>query len=249
MQKLPAPLVLLSLSVALMAAVIGFGSSVDGAAPHIVSSGPMTLRLSSTMAGVTFNGDTLVCPPMTITTSSGVHTSACEFTIASIGTIQPDSVAVSMSVTGITAAEAAASKFAIDPQPGALVYLQTTSQTVYTFKGAELPATIDPGLVWGANAGSELDDSDLGATLVVTYTVVAESLAGATATPIATTTPYESIGGETDVPRGTYTPPPTASAGGFSSNDTTPLFAVLICLLLGGIGLVATRHQRRSVRR
>ena len=140
----------------------------------------MTLQLTSSMPGVTFSGNTLVCPPMLITTSSGENLAACEFTISSTGAVAPSSLAVTMTVSGITPAQAAANKFAIAPQPGPLAYFGTTSQTIYTLTGAQLPATVNPGVVWGANAGSELDNSDLGATIVVTYTVVAESLEGAT---------------------------------------------------------------------
>jgi hypothetical protein len=137
--------------------------------------GQMTLRLTSTMPGVTFDGNTLECPPVLITTSSGANLTACQFTISSTGAVQPGSVAVSMTVRGITAAEASADKFAIDPQPGPLVHFEATSQTLYTFTGGQLPVTVNPGVVWGANAGAALDNSDMGAMIGVTYTVIAES--------------------------------------------------------------------------
>src|ERR1035437_9727550 len=134
------------------------------------------------MAAATSSGNTLVSPPMMITTSSGENLAACEFTISSIGAVAPSSLAVTMTVNGITPAQAAAKKFAIAPGPGPLAYPGTSSQTIYTFTGAQLPATVNPGVVWGANAGTDLDNSDMGATIVVTYTVVAETLEGATGT-------------------------------------------------------------------
>ena len=55
-----------------------------------------------------------------------------------------------MAASGISAAQVAAHKFAIEPNAGQLVYLETTSQTIYTFSGAALPATINPAVAWGA---------------------------------------------------------------------------------------------------
>ena len=62
-------------------------------------------------------------------------------------------------------------------------------------------------------------------------------------------TPFESFQGETATPRQTATPPPTNSASSSSSGGATPLFALLICFLFGGIGLTAAQFQRRSIRR
>src|ERR1035437_2909366 len=188
-RKLATPLVTLGLAVVLMGAGVAASAPVDGARPHVFTDSGMTLQLSSTMAGVTVNGNTLVCPPMLITTSSGKNLAAWEFTISSTGAVAPSSLAVTMTVSGTTPAQAAAKKFAIAPQPGPLAYFGTTSQTIYTLTGAQLPATVNPGVVWGANAGTGLDNSDMGATIVVTYTVVAESLEGATGAPVATATP------------------------------------------------------------
>jgi hypothetical protein len=295
-RKIATPVVMLGLALVLMGAEVAATAPADGAGSNTITEGQMTLQLTSSMPGVTFSGNTLVCPPMLITTSSGENLAACEFTISSIGAVAPSTVAVTMTMAGITPAEAAADKFAIAPQPGPLVYPGTSSQTIYTFTGAQLPATVNPGVVWGANAGTALDNSDLSATIVVTYTVVAESLEsptasptptptvtptstststptvtptstatstptpiatktpfesfeGATATPIATKTPFESFEGATATPRQTATPPATGSASNSSSGGSTPLFALLICILFGGIGLAAARFQRRSVRR
>ena len=256
MRKLTASLVLLGLATVLVGAGVFATARAYGAAPHIITEGPLTLQLTSTMPGVTFSGNTLGCPALLITTSSGMDGTACSFTIESIGTIQPSSVAVSMTVSGISAAQMSARKFAIDPQPGALAYFATTPQTMYSFTGAQLPATVNPGVVWGANAGDALDNSDLGATIVVTYTVVAEALESVTgspvpsASPVATDTPFQSIEAATGGPRLTSTPPPTGSAGNSANDvDSIPLFALLICFLLAAIGLAAAEYQRRRVRR
>jgi hypothetical protein len=243
---------MLGLAVVLMGAGVAASVPANGVARHVFTDSGLTLQLTSSTPGVTFSGDTLVCPPVLITTSSGADLTACEFTISSIGAVAPTWLVVTMSASGISAGQVAAHKFAIAPQPGPLLYLETTSQTLYTFTGAQLPVTVDPGVAWGADAGmTRLEDSDLGASIVVTYTVVAESLQGATASPTVapTATPFESIGGATGAPVQTVTPPPTGSASHSSSNNSVPLFALLICFLLAGLGLLAARSQRRSVRR
>ena len=251
MRKFAAPFLTLGLAAVLMGAAAA-SAPVDGARPHVFADSGMTLQLTSSMPGVTFNGTALVCPPMLIVASSGENLTACEFTISSTGSVAPSSLAVTMTASGITPAQAAAHKFAIAPQPGPLAYLGTTSQTIYTFTGAQLPATVNPGVVWGTNAGTDLDNSDMGTTIVVTYTVVAESLEGATGAPVATPTSVasgsEAVEGATGVPGQTATLPPTGSAGNSSSNNSTPLFPLAICFLLAGLGLIAAQYQRRSIR-
>jgi hypothetical protein len=240
---------MLGLAVALMGAGVAASAPRNGAGPHIFTDSGLTMKVTSSMPGVTFSGNTLVCPPILITTSSGENLAACEFTIFSTGVVAPSSLAVTMTVSGISPAVAAANKFAIapGPGPGPLVHLQTSSQTLYTLNVADLPVTVNPGVVWGANAGTALDNSDLGATIVVTYTVVAESLQGATGAPVASGS--EIVEAETATPARTSTPPPTGSAGGSPIGGSTPLFALLICFLLGGIGLIVAQYQRRSLRR
>ena len=256
MRKLAAPFVVLGLAVVLMGAGVAASANPDGAAPHVFTDSGLPLQLTSTTPGVTFSGNTLGCPALPIMTSSGVNAGPCSFTISSTGTVAPSAVAVTMSVSGITAAEASAKKFAVDTHSGSLIYLGTTSQTIYTFTGAQLPATVNPALLWGVNAGTALENSDMGAAIVITYTVVAEALQGATATPVTTATPVPTktpgqiVAGATGAPGQTTTPPPTASPGGSSgSNPSTPLLALLVCLLFAGLGLSAVEYQRRSVRR
>lgn len=231
-----------------MGAGAGAASVADRQASQILTDGQMTLRLSSTMPGVTFDGRTLICPPMLITTSSGVNRAACRFTIESTGSITPTAISIDVSVTGISAAQVSGYKFAIDANPGPLVYLRTTPQTVYTFTGAQLPVTVDPAVAWGTYVGSALDNSDLGATIVVSYTVVAEALGGETASPVASGS--EAVEGETATPARTATPPPTGShRNGSGGNDSLLWLALLICIAGGGLGLAAALLQRRSISR
>jgi hypothetical protein len=55
------------------------------------------------------------------------------------------------------------------------------------------------------------------------------------------------VGGATATPR-SVTPPPTNTNGG-PAGDAIPLFALLICLAFGGLGLLAVQAQRKSIRR
>jgi hypothetical protein len=43
--------------------------------------------------------------------------------------------------------------------------------------------------------------------------------------------------------------PATSTRSNGSSNNSAPLFALLICFVLAGLGLTAVEYQRRSVRR
>ncbi|MGD0018258.1 MAG: hypothetical protein ABSD62_03310 [Candidatus Limnocylindrales bacterium] len=59
--------------------------------------------------------------------------------------------------------------------------------------------------------------------------------------------PFESFQGETATPV-RVTPPPTSTAGS-SSGNSTPLVPLLICLVMGALGLTAVTAQRRTMRR
>ena len=75
-----------------------------------------------------------------------------------------------------------------------------------------------------------------------------EIVGGATASP--TVEPTEQVGGATATPARVTTLPPTSANGSSSSGgDSTPLFALLICLAFGSLGLAAAEAQRRSIRR
>jgi len=79
---------------------------------------------------------------------------------------------------------------------------------------------------------------------VVTVTLQPlESVGGATATPT------QSVGSVTATPRRAVTPPPTTISDGSSGDSPTPLFALLICLAFGLLGLLAAQTQRRTLRR
>ena len=75
---------------------------------------------------------------------------------------------------------------------------------------------------------------------------VANPAAVQTATPCPTA--FQSLLGETATPAAN-TPPPTSTDGSGTSGNSMPLFALLISLAFGGLGLAAVEAQRRSVRR
>jgi hypothetical protein len=79
-------------------------------------------------------------------------------------------------------------------------------------------------------------------------TATATVVPTATATVVPTATPFETQLGETATPAASLTPPPTSSSGG-SGSGSTPLFALLICLAFGALGLTAVEAQRRTFRR
>jgi len=69
-----------------------------------------------------------------------------------------------------------------------------------------------------------------------------EGAATTVATPTPTATSVQEVGGAAN------TPPPTSTGDGSTSNGTAPLFALLICLAFGGLGLTAVEAQRRGIR-
>jgi len=75
---------------------------------------------------------------------------------------------------------------------------------------------------------------------------------GAEAVVITTTstpTPVPTSSGSQILQGATGTPPTTSGTGSNgSSNDSMPLFALLICFAFGGLGLLAVQTQRRSMR-
>ena len=71
----------------------------------------------------------------------------------------------------------------------------------------------------------------------------------ATPTEAPTATPSSVVGGETATPVASVTAPPTSTTGGGSGNNSMPIFALLICVAFGALGLTAVEAQRRSIRR
>jgi hypothetical protein len=65
----------------------------------------------------------------------------------------------------------------------------------------------------------------------------------------ASPTTFQSVQGETASARRTSSLPPTSTASSPSDGSSTPLYALLICVAFGGLGLAAVEAQRRTIRR
>jgi hypothetical protein len=114
-----------------------------------------------------------------------------------------------------------------------------------------LTGTVDTS---GALSGTAVDNqqreftwkSTTGAAVEITPTPTETATETATATATPTATPFQSVAAETAVADPTTTLPPTSAAGSSRSEGSTPLFALLVCLAFGALGLAVTTAQRRS---
>jgi hypothetical protein len=86
------------------------------------------------------------------------------------------------------------------------------------------------------------------ASATATQCVVGDLNPAAFSTPRSCPTPFQSLQGATATAGHSATPPPTSTGPDGSTNDSTPLFALMICLAFGGLGLAALAAQRRSLR-
>jgi hypothetical protein len=71
----------------------------------------------------------------------------------------------------------------------------------------------------------------------------------ASSEPTVSATAFQSLQGETATAGRTSTLPPTSTGSGPSDGSSTPLYALLICVAFGGLGLAAVEAQRRTIRR
>jgi hypothetical protein len=155
--------------------VIGSGATFTAttSASQTLTVGQMTIVLSSTTPGATFVGDVLVCPAVAIITASGLDPVGCNFSIASTGSIAPAQVNVNM-----TASVDGGQKYGIAPtgltSGAAFYWLKTTPQTIGHAFGNQLPANVSVPISWGEFAGNDsLDNTDMGKTIVVSYSIEA----------------------------------------------------------------------------
>ena len=131
----------------------------------------------------------------------------------------------------------------------------TFAPTYSGFVYAAASLTTQPTCTTTATAGSPVGTYPItcsgGASDNYSFTYVPGTLtvtADTTAAP--TVEPTELVGGATATPARVTTLPPTSANGSSSSGgDSTPLFALLICLAFGSLGLLAVEAQRRSIRR
>ena len=106
--------------------------------------------------------------------------------------------------------------------------------------------TFNSAGTWYWQAVYSGDANNTGATSICTEETLVIDPSPSTSA-VATPAPSEMVGGATATPR-SVTPPPTNTNGG-PAGDAIPLFALLICLAFGGLGLLAVQAQRKSIRR
>jgi hypothetical protein len=131
-------------------------------------------------------------------------------------------------------------------------FTPTYSGFLYGDTAANL--TTQPTCATTASAGSPVGTYPIicsgGASDNYSFTYTPGSLQvipGETATPTAG--PTQIVEGATGTPSRAITPPPTSASGNLSSGgDSTPLWAVFICLAFGSLGLLVGAGQRRRIR-
>ena len=173
------------LSALALVSVMAFGVIGSGASFSATSSvsqtfnvGSMTLTLTPVSPGETVNADgSITCAPVLIKTSMGSDTT-CSFSIASAGTIPAGSLKVNVSETGLSGSQLSNHKFSVNQNGtfgGSSVYVTTTTQQLYSFTAAQLPVTVNPQTWWGFPSAPQtnLDNTDFGSSLVITYAIVA----------------------------------------------------------------------------
>lgn len=148
-----------------------------------INVGTFGISLDSSTPGalVSADGKTLTCPAVPVLNSAGPTLDGgpwvkCNLQIKSTGTIKPAQVSLKMAAAA-TVGTPTLAHFGIEfTGPGATAgffFLKTSSQTLAnTFT---LPASYDANVDWGqfVGNGDGLDNGDLGATIVVTYSVEA----------------------------------------------------------------------------
>jgi hypothetical protein len=150
-----------------------------------------------------------------------------------------------------------------DPLPGVDVTCEKITFTATMADPSNWEAVVDPGnqLVGPFASGDnvlalspgdhsfEIRQWDTPVTGVWNDVTGTKFTVNACPTPAVTPTAFQSFQGETATPAPTTTPPPTSTAGSSSGGTSTPLYALLICFALGGLGLAAVEAQRRTIRR
>ena len=126
----------------------------------------------------------------------------------------------------------------------------TVSGVTLTSGGAAAGSAVGPYDIVPSDAvGTGLSNYSITyAKGTLTVQPVGES-APPSASASATPKPTLIVAGATGTPAPSSTPPATSGTGSSRGPDSAPLFALLICLGFGGIGLLAAQAQRRGIRR
>ncbi|MGD0249042.1 MAG: MBG domain-containing protein, partial [Candidatus Limnocylindrales bacterium] len=92
------------------------------------------------------------------------------------------------------------------------------------------------------------DASSLAGTYPITCAGAASDKYAITYTPGVLTVVGSQVGGESQKPVRSPTPPVTSTSSDSPLSNSVPLIGLLICLAFGGLGLLAVRAQRRTMR-
>ena len=103
----------------------------------------------------------------------------------------------------------------------------------------------DRTFTWATTDGAAAPIATPTPTPTPTPTATPTPTPAPTATPTPSPTPFQTVAGATATP--VQTLPPT-STDTDSTNHSAPIFALLICLAFGGLGLAAVEAQRRAIR-
>lgn len=168
LRKIATTLVATGLVVGLIGAGISAQFTYQGEVKQEISVGVLGFTITSTDGTVV--GDTVTCPPILIEDSSGSGPT-CNATLTSSGTIAPKHLSVQMTST-TTGADLGSFKVSPTGLAGMTPTVLSTSQTSLAWAESPIafPVVVDLPISWGRIAGlPELDNGDMGKTIVVTY--------------------------------------------------------------------------------
>jgi hypothetical protein len=171
------------LGVGLLGAGLSATFTDQATARQDVQVGIMDIQLEGVTPGSSWDGQTLVCPPVLVDNAYGAGMSGapivgCSFKVVAAGNIPPSQVNISM-VASTNGAHL--DRFGVTPSGfhvvgGPFFWLSTGPQPLGHIFGNELPATVNVPVDWGENAGAlSLDNDDMGKWVVVSYTIDAQA--------------------------------------------------------------------------
>jgi hypothetical protein len=188
LRKVAGLLVAFGLTVGLIGAGVGATFTASATGNQTINVGTFKITLDSSTPGATVSPDglTLTCPNIPVLNSAGPGYDGtpivpCNIQIKSTGTIKPAGVTLTM-VAGVAAGSPNLSHFGINVTgpgtTGGFFYLKSTPQTIANAIPLSFPLSYNTQVDWGQDVmfgpgDNGLDNGDLGASIVVTYTVTA----------------------------------------------------------------------------
>jgi predicted ribosomally synthesized peptide with SipW-like signal peptide len=180
LRKIAAFLAVAGLSLSMIGAGVGANFTDQVTGSQKITVGVLDIQLvAGAGATVSADGNTVTCVDAVEDNSAGNWSGVgnCSFTVKSVGSIPPANVTMAMSVA---TDGATLSKFEVAITGPAVLHpsftLTAGPTPVVNFMGA-LPATYSTALLWGeeVGTGADLGNIDMGKTIVITYTIVANA--------------------------------------------------------------------------